>query len=71
MFTDTFTAPQKAERFQTNWFAALRSLVSDRFRNGKALSARNLPESHYRDLGLPVCRHDAPDTRPHIILGPM
>lgn len=71
MFTDTFTAPQKTLPFKTNWLAALRRLVSDRFRKGKALSVNDLSASHYRDLGLPMYRHGATDTRPHIILGPM
>lgn len=71
MLADTLTVPENTRRFRLNWLAALRLLVSERFNNKRALSAEHLPESHYRDLGLSPRRHDAVDTRPLIILGPM
>lgn len=47
MLAETVTAPENAERFKVNWLAALKLLVSERFKNRNTLSADHLPENHY------------------------
>lgn len=71
MFLDTAAAAEKERTFALSGLEALKRFIASRWKKTDTLSVDDLPESHYRDLGLPTRRPADHDPRPNIILGPM
>ncbi len=71
MFADTVSTPKTTRTFKLPGLSALKRVAAGMFRKADTLAVGDLPESHYRDLGLSAPRHNVTDTRTLIILGPM
>ena len=71
MFADTVSAEKTTRNFKWPGLSTLKRVTTGMFGKPGISCAADLPESHYRDLGLTSPRQDFADIRPLIILGPM